>query len=345
MNADDWKEYEAKAMSTILLSLASEVKCSVLKETSPLTIWSKLEKIYMSKSLTNRLYLKKQFYQLHMDDSSNIIDHLNAFSKITTELLNVEVKIDEEDLVIILLSSLPLAYETLRTTLLIGKDTLTVDEVMTTLLETNSLKDLGSGSHSGGLVARANPKIFGCPAYVHVQYEEHSKLDAKSRKCTFLGYKAGVKGYRLWDSVAKKRIAVEIRLVIKEQLMIKTEKNGWQSCLNKEDCRGDSPVEKLEGVISNLFRCGPLFALCSGSNHAGFEEDTLKCDVVLSKVLLQDLAGIEAVLEHSKIHHTPAKIVKPENIIAIISKVSAIGNREHDAKMVHNSRPHNSLEH
>ncbi|KAK3018222.1 hypothetical protein RJ639_002756 [Escallonia herrerae] len=56
------------------------------------------------------LYLKKQLYQLQMDDGSEIRDHLNAFSKITTELLNVEVKIDEEDLAIILLSSLPSTY-------------------------------------------------------------------------------------------------------------------------------------------------------------------------------------------------------------------------------------------
>ncbi|KAK2983908.1 hypothetical protein RJ640_020204 [Escallonia rubra] len=158
MDADDWKECEATAVSTIRLSLALEVKYSVLKETSPLAIWSKLEKIYMAKSLTNRLYLKKQLYQLRMDDGSDIRDHLNAFSKIPTKLLNVEVKIDEEDLAIILLSSLPSAYETLRTTLLVGKDTLTVDEVTTTLLETNSLKDSGGCSHANGLVARADPK-------------------------------------------------------------------------------------------------------------------------------------------------------------------------------------------
>ncbi|KAK2969659.1 hypothetical protein RJ640_025836 [Escallonia rubra] len=82
----------------------------------------------------------------------------NAFSKITTELLNVEAKIAEEDLDILLLSSLSSVYETLRTTLLIGKDMLTVDEVTTTLLETDSLKNSGSGSNANGLVARVDPK-------------------------------------------------------------------------------------------------------------------------------------------------------------------------------------------
>ncbi|KAG8481466.1 hypothetical protein CXB51_026218 [Gossypium anomalum] len=38
-------------------------------------------------------------------------------------------------------------------------------------------------------------KIFGCPVYTHV---DNGKLDSRSIKCVFLGYKAGVKGYKLW---------------------------------------------------------------------------------------------------------------------------------------------------
>ena len=49
-------------------------------------------------------------------------------------------------------------------------------------------------------------KIFSCPAYVHVQSGEHSKLDSKSRKCVFLGFEKGVKGYRLWDPISKKTV-------------------------------------------------------------------------------------------------------------------------------------------
>ncbi|GKF73461.1 gag-pol polyprotein, partial [Tanacetum coccineum] len=34
--------------------------------------------------------------------------------------------------------------------------------------------------------------------------QETTKLDLKSRKCLFLGYADGVKGYRLWDPTAHK---------------------------------------------------------------------------------------------------------------------------------------------
>ncbi|KAL0307086.1 UNVERIFIED_CONTAM: hypothetical protein Sradi_6125900 [Sesamum radiatum] len=47
-------------------------------------------------------------------------------------------------------------------------------------------------------------QVFGCSAYVHVHSDERSKLDPKSKQCIFLGYKKGVKGYKFWDSVARK---------------------------------------------------------------------------------------------------------------------------------------------
>ncbi|KAH9668961.1 Integrase catalytic domain-containing protein [Citrus sinensis] len=45
---------------------------------------------------------------------------------------------------------------------------------------------------------------FGCPVYVMYNAQERTKLDAKSRRCIFLGYADGVKGYRLWDPTAHK---------------------------------------------------------------------------------------------------------------------------------------------
>jgi hypothetical protein len=42
-------------------------------------------------------------------------------------------------------------------------------------------------------------KVFGCDAYVHVPKENRSKMDKKVEKCIFIGYKDGVKGYKLWN--------------------------------------------------------------------------------------------------------------------------------------------------
>jgi hypothetical protein len=50
------------------------------------------------------------------------------------------------------------------------------------------------------------------------------------------------------------------------------------------DSWGNSPVKEFEGIVSNCCRRGLFLGLGSGSNHARLEENTLKLDIVLSKV-------------------------------------------------------------
>ena len=36
-------------------------------------------------------------------------------------------------------------------------------------------------------------RVFGCDSFVHIPKERRQKLDSKSEKCIFIGYKDGVK--------------------------------------------------------------------------------------------------------------------------------------------------------
>jgi len=69
-----------------------------------------------------------------MKQGTVVLKHLNYFNKIISELLAVDVKIDEEDNALILLSSLPQSYDHIITTMLYGKETLILEEGMLTLL-------------------------------------------------------------------------------------------------------------------------------------------------------------------------------------------------------------------
>ena len=40
---------------------------------------------------------------------------------------------------------------------------------------------------------------FGCEAFVHIDIENKTKLESKSKKCTFIGYMVDDFGYHLWD--------------------------------------------------------------------------------------------------------------------------------------------------
>ena len=102
------------------------------KETAT-CLWSRLETLYMTKSSSIKLYLKKQLYGLLMKEGTSVMEHLNFFNKIISELLAVDA-IDEKDEALILLSSLSESYDHTVTTILYRKETVNLEEVTTTLL-------------------------------------------------------------------------------------------------------------------------------------------------------------------------------------------------------------------
>ncbi|RZB46321.1 Retrovirus-related Pol polyprotein from transposon TNT 1-94 [Glycine soja] len=101
INETKWTKIQRRIMSTIRLTFAPEIKHNVLKETTPKALWEKLENIYASKSLTNRLY----------------------------------DKLSDEEQALLLLASLPRSFKALVQTLLVGRSTLNLDEVTTALRE------------------------------------------------------------------------------------------------------------------------------------------------------------------------------------------------------------------
>nr|KYP53542.1 Retrovirus-related Pol polyprotein from transposon TNT 1-94 [Cajanus cajan] len=135
INEREWSQIQKKAVSTIRLALTPEIKCNVLKETTPKALWEKLESIYASKSLTNRLCLKMELYQLKMEIGENLHDHINHFNQLVCQLLNVNEKIYNEEQAMLLLASLPMSYKSLVQTLLVGKTSLKLDQVTSALRE------------------------------------------------------------------------------------------------------------------------------------------------------------------------------------------------------------------
>ena len=109
----------------------------------------------MSKSLTNKLLLKKKLYGLKMAEGSALDQHINVFNHIINNLNQVDVKFEEEDMTLILLNSLPKSYNNLVTTLMWGKETLELEEITSALLSFNQSKNASDGSSQGeGLVAK-----------------------------------------------------------------------------------------------------------------------------------------------------------------------------------------------
>jgi len=142
----------------------------------------------MTKRLSNKLYLKKQLYDLRMNEGTTVLEHLNFFNKIIYELLTVEVNIDEENKVLIVLSSLPESYDHIITTMLYGKKTLILEEITLTLLSNEIKKRLNQEQTRSSLVVtgrkgREGKKGPDSSKACHFCHREgHWKNDCKHRQ-------------------------------------------------------------------------------------------------------------------------------------------------------------------
>ncbi|GJY41356.1 retrotransposon protein, putative, ty1-copia subclass [Tanacetum coccineum] len=146
MEAQAKAELNKKAYSAMILCLGNKVLREVTGETTAAGVWTKLETLYMTKSLANKLYLKKKLYTFYMPAGRKISEHIDEFNKNFLDLANIEVKFEDEDLALLLLTSLPASYEPFVDTLLYGREALTLEDVMTTL----NLKEIKERSKAKG---------------------------------------------------------------------------------------------------------------------------------------------------------------------------------------------------
>ena len=110
MSDEEKEELEMKAHNFIQLCLADEVLQEVADEDTVVSLWLKLECLYMTKSLTNKLYLNQRLFTLRMKEGTSIKDHLDKLNKILMDLKIFDVRIDKEDQDLILLCSLPRSF-------------------------------------------------------------------------------------------------------------------------------------------------------------------------------------------------------------------------------------------
>nr|GEW48378.1 RNA-directed DNA polymerase, eukaryota, reverse transcriptase zinc-binding domain protein [Tanacetum cinerariifolium] len=68
----------------------NKVLREVTAETIATGVWSKLENLYMTKSLANKLYLKKKLYTFYMSDGRKISKHMDEFNQIVFDLTDIE---------------------------------------------------------------------------------------------------------------------------------------------------------------------------------------------------------------------------------------------------------------
>ncbi|KAL5557135.1 hypothetical protein UlMin_039371 [Ulmus minor] len=76
-----------------------------------------------------------------------------------------------------------------------------------------------------------NLRVFGCVAYAH---QKQGKLDARAKKCMFVGYPEGVKGYKLWNEEGGSS-----KCIISRDVVFRETEYYWAKATQKESGEDD----------------------------------------------------------------------------------------------------------
>lgn len=120
--AEKRAEMDEIAFSLIILHLRDNVFRQVDEEKTAAELWAKLDKLFISKSLSNKIYLKEKFFGYRMDSSKSLDENLDEFNKICLELENTGEKMSDESQAVILLNSLPESYKEIKSAIKYGRD-------------------------------------------------------------------------------------------------------------------------------------------------------------------------------------------------------------------------------
>ncbi|CAL9029110.1 unnamed protein product, partial [Prunus brigantina] len=85
MTNTEWEDLDELAKGFIEQHLTHDVFCNVMEDTAKQT-WEKLEEMFASRSLSNKLFLKKELHSLKMKNGANMIEHVSAFNRCIANL-------------------------------------------------------------------------------------------------------------------------------------------------------------------------------------------------------------------------------------------------------------------
>jgi hypothetical protein len=136
---------------------------NIVAEKTTTGLWTKMESLYMTKSLTNKIFLKMQLYSLGMKEGRKIVDHLNTFNTLLVQLTSMGVKFDYEDKAITLLCSFPASWDHFVTSISFNTTkSIEFDVIVGALMSEETKKKTNSKTSTSEMImVRGRPKEKG----------------------------------------------------------------------------------------------------------------------------------------------------------------------------------------
>ena len=77
-------------------------------------MWKKLHDLYEKNTTSNKVFLMRKLYNLKMKETALVVEHLNKFNIITSQLASVKIVLDDEIIAILLMCSILDNWENFR---------------------------------------------------------------------------------------------------------------------------------------------------------------------------------------------------------------------------------------
>nr|GEW90472.1 hypothetical protein [Tanacetum cinerariifolium] len=220
-----------------MLSLMKNVAYNVVKEKTTYGLLKALSNLYEKPSSSNKVFLIRQLVIMKTKEGASIKGHVNEFNSILSRLILVDIKFNDEVQALLLLFSLLESWSCTVTT--VNGSTILILITLEKNMEAEASEVPSDGINatidgrgnvalwhqrlrhisekgmkilaSKGRISVLQKTVVGFVSHVYwrnrrwkVKDVARDKLDAKSAKCTFIGYGSDEIGYRFWISKSHK---------------------------------------------------------------------------------------------------------------------------------------------
>jgi hypothetical protein len=129
-----WDKRSRKALAIICLAISDSQLVHVRHCKTAREAWVRLSEVHQARGLAARLFLRRKFFTLQMASGTAMQDHIAKVTMMAEQLSAIGAPVQQEDIVMVLLCSLPADFDNLIVSLESRADDLTVEFVASRLL-------------------------------------------------------------------------------------------------------------------------------------------------------------------------------------------------------------------